>query len=268
MKNLIVANYQRENQSFDTIEPFVKAQIENSLDLDWAIEDILFISNFDYEYMGVEAIVADLNVFCMTGSKIFAEEFVINNHLNNNDVIFSHDLDAWQNELFECPVFSDIGLSEYSKPRFNGGVRFLKSSALDIIQDIKNEIIKTQSNKEEPIINKVLKKPIYKDRVTTLNYTYNVGCSGFVKRYLNAEKPVKVCHFHPNNRIAWETHTMDRNAINGRSVSERLETLIRKYFPTIATKLSREGSSKRILNVVKNAAIAIKDPIIIKDIKE
>jgi hypothetical protein len=51
---------------------------------------------------------------------------------------------------------------------------------------------------------------------------------------------------------------MDRNAINGRSVSARLEKLIRKYFPNVATGLSEEGKKKRALNVVKNKDLALK----------
>ena len=64
-----------------------------------------------------------------------------------------------------------------------------------------------------------------------------MGCSGFVVRLARSEKPIKVCHFHPYNRLSWETHALDRNQINEIAVTVRLEKLIRKYYPFLATEL-------------------------------
>ena len=94
--------------------------------------------------------------------------------------------------------------------------------------------IKEGQTKEEPTINKILSNHPYKDRVTILNSTYNVGCSGFVKRATRATRPIRVAHFNPTNRIAWDTHALDRNRVGIKSVSYRLENLVRRYYPGVA----------------------------------
>ena len=66
-----------------------------------------------------------------------------------------------------------------------------------------------------------------------------------VPRYQRSIKPIRVCHFHPYNRIAWETHALDRNGIGEKGISDRLEQIIRKYYPDIATELSEEGRQRR-----------------------
>ncbi|MCD6436629.1 MAG: hypothetical protein J7L15_09665, partial [Clostridiales bacterium] len=77
--------------------------------------------------------------------------------------------------------------------------------------------------------------------VTNINNTFNVGCSGYVKRWNRSIKPIRVCHFHPYNKIAWETHTLDRSGLGLISVSDRLEKLLRKYYPDLAKELSIDG---------------------------
>jgi len=259
MKNVMVVNHNREFHPFEYLEPFIQAQIENSLEVGWKPEDIIIISNIHYEYMGIKTVITSLNDFCMTGSKMFGVQYLFDK-MEIKDNIWIKDLDCWQNTWFDCPDFKDVGISQYSLPKFNGGSIFWKHTAKDIIEKIINKLISNKENKEEPTLNLVLKDKKYKDRVTIGNNTYNVGCSGFVTRYLNSIRPVKVCHLHPNNRIAWETHTMDRNAINSRSVSYRLEKLIRKYFPKVATELSEEGKKKRLFNIEKNKKLALQVP--------
>jgi len=121
---------------------------------------------------------------------------------------------------------------------------FWRKSSLDMVDEIIKRIEKNEQAREEPTLDAVFKSDEYKERVTTLNPTYNVGCSGFVKRYEASIKPVKVCHLHPDNRIAWETHRLDRNACNFKSISTRLESILREYW-TLATELSKEGKIRR-----------------------
>ena len=67
-----------------------------------------------------------------------------------------------------------------------------------------------------------------------MNHSYNVGCSGFVSRYEKSLKPIRVCHFHPNNNVAWEIHALDRDNTGNIAVTIRLERLLRKYYPNLA----------------------------------
>jgi hypothetical protein len=160
------------------------------------------------------------------------------------DEIWVHDLDAWQNVWFDCPKFKDVGICQYSRPKFNGGSIFYKPSAKDIVEAIISILKRNKEAREEPTIDKILKTNAYRHRVTVLNPTYNVGCSGFVARYMRSYKPIRVCHFHPHNRIAVETHLLDRNGLNVKSVDTRLEQLIGKYFD-MAKELSDQGKVAR-----------------------
>lgn len=246
MKNLMVANLRGKGRyTENSIEVLLKAQIENSLDLGWLDKDMIVITNFPFEFMGIKSVIIDLNKFCWTGSKMFG----LQNYLENNkidDVIWAHDLDAWQNAWFDCPEFKDVGGSYYSRPKFNGGSIFWKESSKDIIDEVVNRLKKDNLKKEEPTLNEVFKSDKYKDRVTVLNETYNVGCSGYVERYERSIKPIKVCHFHPYNRIAWETHSLDRNGLGVIGITSRLERILRKYYPGLATELSEEGKKRSI----------------------
>ena len=123
MKNFMVANLTRKRYSFNNIETLLKSQIHNSLELGWKPEDIILLANFDYEFMGIKSIKHDLNQTCLTGSKMFGMKFLLDNQMVN-DIIWAHDLDAWQNVSFQPPLFQDVGIACYSNSKFNGGSIF------------------------------------------------------------------------------------------------------------------------------------------------
>jgi len=262
MKNLLVANFKegkslslrhdrKRRERKDNLVRLVTAQIKNSISVGWEPEDIILVTNFDYEFMGVKSIALELNEKCLTGSKMYAVRGVLEKDLA--DVVWAHDLDAWQNVWFDCPHFVDVGACEYSRPKFNGGSVFWRKSGLDMVNEVIKRIEENDQAKEEPTIDAVFKSEEYKDRVTILNPTYNVGCSGFIKRYENSIKPIRVCHLHPTNRIAWETHRLDRNACGVKSVSSRLETILREYWGGLATEISEEGAARRIDHIKSRA---------------
>ena len=230
MKLLLVANAAKSNM----IEPLsinLGAQLENSIQVGWDIDDIIVVTNIPnlrYEDRIIEAV--DLNEHCLTGSKMFGLAQIIG---YQTETIWAHDLDCWQTVPIEEPLFADVGLCNYSRPKFNGGSVFWRPWASDIVLKIIEIIEYEKSPKEEPILSRVLKLPEFQNRVTVLNSTWNVGCSGFKDRFSGAERPVKVCHFHPCNRIAWDTHVRDRNRLGSSPVPERLRNLLVKWFPCI-----------------------------------
>jgi hypothetical protein len=237
----MIANESNKSRyKFEKIEILIKAQIENSLDIGWKIEDIILLANFDYEFMGVKSVNISLNKECLTGSKMFGMKYLFDNNMVD-DIIWAHDLDAWQNVSFSCPEFKDVGIACYSNNKYNGGSIFWRPSAKDIAYKIIEEINKNKENKEEPTLNRILKSKEYKDRVTNVNNTFNVGCSGYVKRWDRSIKPIRVCHFHPYNKTAWETHALDRNGLDTTGVSDRLENILRKYYPDLARELCEDG---------------------------
>jgi hypothetical protein len=237
MKMLMVANMREAGRySIEKLVPLLKAQIENSLALGWKPKRIWLLTNFPFSYMRVKGTQAELTETCLTGSKMFGLKWLFDNgHMTCP--IWAHDLDVWQNEWFDLPEFADVGICRYSNSKLNGGSAFWKPEARDIVDEIIQRIADDGEMREEPTLNRVLKNSVLKKRVTVLNETYNVGCSGFVKRAERAEKPILAAHFHPLNRIAWETHALDRNEAGIKSVSDRLESLLREHWPRLATKV-------------------------------
>lgn len=240
MKNLLSANIVKKNKRSEEILTLLKAQIHNSLDLGWDKKDILVVSNFDFEYMNVKSFNIELNKTCLTGTKLFGLEYIFDMGYDQNETVWSHDLDAWQNYWFDEPFIKDVGATYYSKPKFNGGSIFWKNTSKDILNEAIKIILSNSEAKEEPTLNDLFKNK-YKDRVEVIDNTFNVGCSGFVERYLRSSKPIKVAHFHPYNRIAWETHRLDRNGIGVKTVDARLESIIREYYPDLNYSLTEEG---------------------------
>jgi len=254
MKNVMVANLLPHSRTGrDELITMAQAQIENSLEVGWQVEDICLITNFDFEHHGVKAMKTNLNQHCSTGSKMFGIRWLIKQNLDS--VYWAHDLDCWQGVWFDVPDFKDVGIAEYSQPKFNGGSVFWRPEADDIIEHVADILIDQKAAKEEPTLNKVLKSDPFKERVTVLNSTYNLGCSGFVKRYNRANKPICVSHFHPTNRIAWETHCLYRNGGGMKSVSPRLEALIRRFWPKIATKLAPNDPKNKLRSERRKALL-------------
>lgn len=246
MKHFLTANLNEGSKRYNSkaINLTLKVQIENTLDCGWKPGDILLIANFDFKFMGVQSLKIDLNDFCWTGSKIFALKWYFDNN-EIKDIIWARDLDCWNNAYFTCPEFDgDVGGVQYSNPKWNGGSIFWKSSSKDIIEEIAKELTENKAIKEEPLLNQIFKSKDYRNRISKLDHTYNVGCSGFVPRYKRSIKPIKVCHFNPENSIAWEIHALDRDRIGEIAVTIRLERLLRKYYPFLATSLRRKGNKK------------------------
>ena len=236
----MVANKNEAHSRYKStkIETLLKAQIENSLELGWSVGDIIIYSNFDFEFMGVKTEIVELNDFCFTGSKMFGLKHLFNSR-EIDDVVWAHDLDAWQNCPFRCPDFGgDVGCAQYSTPKYNGGSIFWTPKSKDIIDEVVKRLTEDEETKEEPTLNRVFKSGEYKERISIVDHTYNVGCSGYVPRFERSIKPIRVCHFHPYNGTAWEIHALDRDDAGAISVSPRLESLLRRYYP-LATELKK-----------------------------
>lgn len=231
MKNLLVANFRPQGRSREAdLRALVGAQIENSQALGWAAQDIVVVSNLDFDWP-VTRVHTPLNASCLTGSKMFALEHLFEIGLiKEGEIWWAHDLDAWQNHWFEPPDFADIALAEYSRPTFNGGSILLRAAARDLILAITAHIRRHRAEREEPAIDKILRLPAHASRVTVLNSTFNVGCSAYAERYARSEKPILVSHFHPKGGPSWRTHVWGHNKINTPSICDRLgELLIRRF---------------------------------------
>jgi hypothetical protein len=231
MINLMVANYQQGRKAtIADLQTYLRAQIDNSKTFGWAPSSIVVMSNFPFAYDGIKARELPLNRHCLTGSKVFATaEFL--ETIGRDSVVWCHDLDAWQNAEFTAPAFAEIGICCYSTPKYNGGSVFYRAGAVDAVRAVRDEILQSGIEQEEPVLNDVFRRAEYAESVTVLNSTFNVGCSGFGERYARSEKPIRCLHFHPTNRIAWDMHARDRYGItNGSTVSVELRAALLKYF--------------------------------------
>lgn len=227
---MMVAKFQpgQQNCPLTRIETYMKAQIENSLEVGWSPKDIIVLTNFDFEFMGIKARRISFIYPSLLCSKIFAVNDLFKNGYVDEE-LWVHDLDAWQNSWFDCPQFRDVGICKYLKSTLNGGSVFYKAGAKDIVA-ILSLLLRKIKGSEEPIMSRVLEMAAYKHRVTILNPTYNLGCNGFTERYIRSDQPIRVCHFHPDRRSNVEIHLLGRNQLNVKTVNERLERLIRRYF--------------------------------------
>lgn len=260
MKNVLVANVlkkrerhndKRKGRKQKELISLLKAQIDNSLNLKWKSEDIWVVTNIvDFEYRDVKVFNFPLPDCQATGSKTFAIKEILDRDLTD-DVLWVHDLDAWQNAPFECPYFADIGITGYNPNKFNGGSVFYRNTknTKELVNLMVEKLIEARKNpedkgREEPVLNSILvpsKNKAAQGKVTMLDQTYNLGCSSFVERYNRAEKPIKVCHFHPGNRLAWDTFVRDRNRLNIKVINNKLVDLFLDYFSSKIKSFRYQG---------------------------
>ena len=244
MKSIIVCNNVKP-KGFSFQEKYIKAQIDNSLHWGWTPKDIIFAANFEYEYRGVKTVLCEFNCdYCLTGSKTFAMRSLFQQDLIHEEC-WLHDLDAWQLSPLRFPYIKDLGMVRYIG-RWNGGSVFLKPEARDIIEDIAKDIEATQSRKEEPIIKRVFRKDAYKNRVTRLDQTYNVGATGFEKRYSICDKPVQVVHMHPHRVMDCNRNIAGMNRIGASLIPTRLLNIFKTYFESRYPYLNEVGEIAEI----------------------
>ena len=218
MKNLMIYispnNFSKD--TFGEIHLLPKIQIENSLGLGWRKEDILLLTNFDYEYMGVKSVVIPDHCYCdfsPTATKIKAIIHLFS--IGIKDFFWFHDLDAFQiNKISESDVKKemgncDIGMTDYGRSsinrgrdlRWSTGTIFFNSKSKDIFSEWWEQIESYKVNEEIMMLEMLKKKrfkPI-KQRIKKLNISYNLATRRRDIKYAYgmADKPLKVLHFHP-----------------------------------------------------------------------
>ncbi len=219
MKNLLIYisptgsfNNPRPDLASNDAGPLIKVQIENSLALGWKKQDLMMVTNFEYEYGGVKTIVLkDVDFFERKPqvSKINAiiKMFELG-MVNNEETYWFHDLDAFQLEPFTVDeigiaddeiALTDFGGGKYFKgeDRWSGGVIFFKSGSKDIFDRIKKLAYQKQIDEEEALGLLVINDPKVRSRVKKINNSYNFIGYKLKSVYEKSIKPLKVAHFHP-----------------------------------------------------------------------
>lgn len=258
MKNLLIylnpSKKFTENTWANESELLIKVQIDNSLALGWKPEDVILVTNFDYEYNGIKSMVVPDELFCSlkpTATKILVILHLFDKGLIGPDLYWYHDIDAFQLEKISKEELylgnSPFALTDYGKTTINesrdrrwstGTIFFTKESEF-IFRLIKDKIYQYRANEEVALLaltrrnrgnmNAVIKK---------LNITYNLATR---KRdvsacYEIADKPLKVIHFHPFDKREVELGNdnigvcvLGKNRLNKVLVNERIINLFHKH---------------------------------------
>jgi len=142
----------RYRDNFKLIQSYLKLQIENSLNLGWNKDDLVVITNFPFEYMGVKAHIA--TDICSWSA--FANKLVVINEMIQKGIVHDnfwlHDNDAYQLVPFDFPEeCKDVGYAKHAvgRQKPQGGSAFYRKSAFDIVDVVANGIKLFKATKEE-----------------------------------------------------------------------------------------------------------------------
>jgi hypothetical protein len=210
MKNLLI--YTSPQQKFsEEVETLAKIQIENSLELGWEIEDMVLVTNFSYEYMGVKAHVISRKIFYnldMVSDKMLVILLLLRNKFfDDRELYWYHDFDAYQLNKFTEEELGldgkDMGLTSYGyKPEWNCGGFFFRTSAEDIFRLLVDKMLQRtkRGRADEQELRKLTSSgAIDNNRYKKMNVTYNFTQKCIMSNYKRADKPLRVLHFHPDH---------------------------------------------------------------------
>lgn len=235
MKNVLIYNIinSKERYPKDTLVRTLQAQIDNSLQLGWKVGDIVIGTNFEFEYMGVKA--HQLNNVCEYNpfvNKWYGMLELMEKGILKEDFWF-HDQDNWQLYPIEFPSFDGeiAGCTYVFTPEWNTASLFIKKSAIDILQYIKEFMdLNHELNlfSDENYIAILRAQTEISSYLTTINNEYNVGITKMEDRYNAANKPVKVIGVKPENK-----HDIEKlegaNLVQARLLTDEILTIFSKY---------------------------------------
>lgn len=249
MKNLLL--YVNPSKQFDPeTAKLVKIQIHNSLELGWKPEDILLVTNFPYEFMGIKAFqVPDscFNTIHKQATKVDTMVYLFDIGFIGQDLHWLHDFDAYQQVAipeWELGLEGvDIGLTDYGRhEKWNGGSTFLRKSSVDLYREMKagmyreNQVVLDKPKNEEDILMLMFDSNYnnIRYRAKRLNISYNFGIKRMELCYRKAIKPIKVLHFHPERVYrgwgrAYDIVTTGENEIGQPIMTDRLKRIFEAY---------------------------------------
>lgn len=205
MKNLLI--YFNPQKKFSTEhEALTRMQIDNSFSLGWNRQDLILVTNFEYEYQDIKALVigeGKYEVFDQNkSSKIPIINRLFADGLIENDLYWFHDHDAFQLIPFEMNLEKDAGFTNHGwSKKWNAGSFFFKKEARDIFERIW-EVMGQKNSNEQDALTYMWENNIdgINSRYQPINITYNVGIYYIPGNLKRAQLPLKVAHFHPHKK--------------------------------------------------------------------
>jgi hypothetical protein len=211
MKNLLIF-VNPEKIFLKWYGPSCEIQIDNAFLMGWKKEDILLVTNFDYEYNGIKSLVVPDYLFCehrRRASKINVIYYLLENKIIK-DLCWFHDFDAHQLQSLdeieaEIKGF-DLAMTDYGYcVRPNSASFFFKPESKDIMGAAKYVYDKDKIN-EETAFDVLVRRNInnINERCKKLNITYSMGRkrqADYLISYERAIKPFKVVNINPRYPI-------------------------------------------------------------------
>jgi hypothetical protein len=213
----------------------LKAQVENSLRLGWKKEDIVFVTNFEFEHMGVTPLI-NMTLHCdwsVWTNKHYSLCFAMR-HFEDNWWV--HDHDMWQLQPFEFPKFESLlmlNVIDIESGRASDSSFFIKKSSL------MEEFVKFCDNNRHimhrrgeifwhEFIRGENRMPIPYD---VLDWSYGMrknksGRRKFRRRYNACDKPIKAIHARRPEQMASFFRGQNRKSF---SVDDEFFEIYRKY---------------------------------------
>lgn len=242
MKNIFT--YINPKKEFDENNgKLVKVQIDNSLELGWKTEDIILVTNFDYEYNGIKALVVSDDAYCdysPISTKVNVVLRLFELGIIKDELYWVHDLDAFQ--LVKIPELEinlegkDMALCDYGRlPKWAGGSIFFNKNSKDIFEKIKIIMYEREAVDENALTYLTTNDEELKKRIKKNNISYNFLPNNLRSCYKIAIKPIRVAHFHPfGGKIKLEIENMldfykGKNKLNVSLIPERLVKILNKH---------------------------------------
>ena len=214
---------------------FLQCQIDISLHLGWKPEDIILGTNFDFEYRGVKNHHLT-NICTWSGFNNFwfgALELLQNGVITDN--FWLHDHDSWPIRKFDFPEYNgEIAGCEYiGTEQWNCGSIYCKKSCTDTLEYIVDTLMLNKEvivSSDEIIISHLRAYSPIKNKLTSINTTYNVGVTHGPLRLAAASKPVNVLSFNPGID-AGRKRLMDTGLYN--EIPKDILEIYQKYFSNL-----------------------------------
>lgn len=229
-------------KAHDSIMNYLYAQIDNSLHYGWHIDDIIVVSNFEFEYRGVTN--TQLRVQCeynVWANKFYAIRQLIEDGINDN--LWLHDYDVWQIDQFEFPKFNGMMAGcpyDLDHPNWNGGSFFFSKNSYSLVQyicdfyEINKDIVSRYDDgrgskwySDEIIIGQLRVIPDIQHLFSSLTPQYNLGITHFNSRYDYATKPIKAIHVKLLDVACQDKFNVLSKDLN--LIPDNLQKTIKKY---------------------------------------
>lgn len=211
MKNLMI--YISPTGSFDNPNDNItgklagqlaKIQIENSIQLGWKKQDIMLITNFNWQYGSIKAkFLKDFEFndkLQQTGKINALIKLFEKGTIKDKEIYWFHDLMTFQQEkITEMELGfgkADVALTDNGKKTgWDCSSIFFKKGSYNIFEKIKEIMYQDETDEEKSLYKLTQKDKNIGKRIKKLNETYNFTPFNLKSSYKITKKPLKVLNF-------------------------------------------------------------------------